>query len=159
MTSGSLPIPALQRSVCPHRIHAFCPGYNHLSLFWREILVVQNLSDNSVVHNQNTMELLPNIYRWGRNLLTDSNRFTYAVKLLLQDVHTVIVTCLRKDCKLQSHGNVSSDLLKVDYIAQSKLNKKMSQKYPKIHIKGVKTCQKHVKMVKMHDFFSFGVHI
>ena len=24
-------------SVCPHRIHAFCPGYNHLSLFWREI--------------------------------------------------------------------------------------------------------------------------
>ena len=35
----------------------------------------------------------------------------------------------------------------------------MGRKYPKIHIKGVKTSKNHVKMVKIHHFSSFGVHI
>ena len=33
----------------------------------------------------------------------------------------------------------------------------MSKKYPKSHIKGF--LKKHIKLVKMHDFSSLGVHI
>ena len=35
----------------------------------------------------------------------------------------------------------------------------MRKKDPRSHIKGVKTCKKHVKLVKLHDFSSLGVHI
>ena len=35
----------------------------------------------------------------------------------------------------------------------------MHKKDSQNHIKGVKTCKKHFKMVKMHDFYTLGVHI
>ena len=39
------------------------------------------------------------------------------------------------------------------------LRKKMRKKYPKSHIKDVKRGKKTVKMFKIHDFSSLGLHI